>query len=86
MASHGRQQAGTAYPPLRCHSRLGCTEAMSAAVDSESDSDGEEERQEVGAGAGASVQAALETAPVFLFLADLVASGTRVRSVRRGGT
>ena len=32
MASHGRQQAGTAYPPLRCHSRLGCAEAMSAAV------------------------------------------------------
>ena len=34
MASHGRQQAGTAYPPLRCHSRLGCTEAMSAAISS----------------------------------------------------
>ena len=34
MASHGRQQAGTAYPPLRCHSRLGCAEAMSAAISS----------------------------------------------------
>ena len=34
MASHGRQHAGTAYPPLRCHSRLRCTEAMSAAISS----------------------------------------------------